>query len=226
VRVSVGVGAGNKDAMLAWLNMQMQKQMALLPTGIVTPENIYNTAIEEAKLQGHSNPEKFWSNPADKPPAPPQPPPEVVKAQMQIQADMQKNQAQMQADQQKAQMDAQIAAQKQQQDMELAREKAQQDAMLEKYKADLQAQTTLQVEQMKLGGAIEIKQAELQTSREIKGAEIQSTREMAQFEAENKPEDDGKELLAQVAKAIEQLAKPRELVRDQSGRAIGVRSVG
>ena len=45
--------------------------MALLPLGVVTPQNIYNAAVEEVKLQGFSNPDKYWTDPTKQPPQPP-----------------------------------------------------------------------------------------------------------------------------------------------------------
>jgi hypothetical protein len=225
-KISVGVGAGNKDSMLANLNLTFQKQMALLPLGMATPESIHATLVEEMKLQGFSNPLKHWPDPKQNPPPPPQPPPEIVKAQMELQADQQKFQAQAQLDQQKAQQDAALAQQEAQQKLALEREKAQLQAELERYKAELQAQTQLQMKQMELGGQIQIKEAEFGLQREVKGAELQNTRDLAVMQASQPKEDDGKEdlkaAMEMMAKAMEAMNRPKKVDRDANGRVIGV----
>lgn len=173
VKISVGVGAGNKDTMLAWLTQQIQMQMALAPTGIVKPENLYASVIEQAKLQGHANPEKFWTKPTGQP-QPQQPPPEIVKTQMQLQYDGQKTQAQMRADMQKALFDAQQAE----------KQRAQ-DAAIEKYRIDKQAETALQTAQIQAGKDIQVEAAKLQTTVDVKTADIQNQRDLELFRAQN-----------------------------------------
>lgn len=79
VRISVGVGAGNKDSMLAQLSMTLQEQMVLSQVGLAKPENLYETVIEKMKLQGFANPQKFYTDPRQSPPPPPPIPPELAQ---------------------------------------------------------------------------------------------------------------------------------------------------
>lgn len=78
-------------------------------------------------------------------PAPPQPSPEMVKAQSQIQADQAKAQANMQIEQQKLQFESQLEQSRLQQEKQIEEMKLQ----FEVYKAQLQAQTDLQIAQIK-----------------------------------------------------------------------------
>ncbi len=85
--VSVGLGVGNKEQLMANLQRILQFQMPSLQLGIVTPQNIYNTLSELSKAAGFPNVDKFWTNPANTPPQPPKPDPNMVK----IEADMKMN---------------------------------------------------------------------------------------------------------------------------------------
>lgn len=73
-RISVGYAAGNKDALMSRLMQlaSMQEKAAAGGAPIVTPQNLYETAIELTKASDFSNPERFWTNPSKMPP--PQPP--------------------------------------------------------------------------------------------------------------------------------------------------------
>lgn len=102
IRISVGVGAGNKESMLQQLNQTLAIQVQAAPFGLAGPEQIHATVTEMSKLAGFANPDKFWLDPAKQPPQPPAPPPpEILK----LQADQQKTQATLQQDAAKAQMD-------------------------------------------------------------------------------------------------------------------------
>jgi len=80
MRIVVGYGAGNKDALVSRLMMiaNMQKEMLVggLPT--VTPQNVYETAIEVTKASDFTAPQRFFTDPTTvPPPQPPQPSPDV-----------------------------------------------------------------------------------------------------------------------------------------------------
>lgn len=228
-KISVGVGAGNKDSMLMNLNNTFQKQMALLPLGMANPESIHATLVEELKLQGFSNPLKHWPDPKQNPPPPQQPPPEIVKAQMELQADQQKFQAQAQLDQQKMAQEAQNAERDAQLKMATEQQKIQLQAELEKYKVDLQAQTALQIEQMRLGGQVQIKSAELEQQRELAQFSAQSTDalEEKKIRLTKKPDEQLTDQLTGVlqglTESVEKLNKPKVIVRDpKTNRVVGI----
>lgn len=84
---------------------------------------------------------------------PPQPPPEMMKAQAEIAAEQQKAAAQLQLEQQKAQASVVMSREKMMADIALKREEMQQEAELEKAKAITAAQIEMEVERMKLESA-------------------------------------------------------------------------
>lgn len=99
-RISVGYAAGNKDAMVAKLmamaNMQKEALMGGLP--IVTPDNVYQTAIELTKASDFSSPERFWTDPQKIPPKEPPPDPMIESEKIKSQTTLQKTQAEIDAD--------------------------------------------------------------------------------------------------------------------------------
>lgn len=125
MRISVGFAAGNKDAMVARLTMIAQFQERAIASGlpIVTPDNVYQTALEFTKASDFSAPERFWTDPKNMPPPqPPQPDPTVVAVE-----------------QMKAQNEQAIkAAEIQQQERDSQRE-----AEIKKYEIDTRAQVEL-----------------------------------------------------------------------------------
>ena len=165
VKISVGVGAGNKESMLQALSMQAQEQMAMAQAGIVKPENLYQTMIEKSKLQGFSNPMKFWTDPTTQPKQPQPPPPELLK---------------IQAEQQQSQVDAQLEAMK----VKVQKETAERNAAVQKYQADIQAQTQKEIEAMRLASQEKMKQYEMHCQAEMKGADMQHEAMLKNFDAE------------------------------------------
>jgi hypothetical protein len=107
VSVSVGLGTGNKDQMLAHMQMILMAQKEAFPLGVATPPNIYNALVKLTQNAGFKDPEEFWTDPSTQPPPQPQPDPEVVKIQTKAQADAQLAQMQGQIDAQLKQVDAQ-----------------------------------------------------------------------------------------------------------------------
>lgn len=156
ITVSVGIGTGNKDQMLQHLFMILQEQKQALPLGLSTPKNIYAALKRMTQNAGFKQPEEFWTDPSMSPPQPPQPNPDMMKAQADIQvkqADMQMRQQQTQADlgfkQQAAQIDLEKARVELQiklaeldikrQSLQLKAEEAQMDAQIAQQRAVMQA---------------------------------------------------------------------------------------
>jgi hypothetical protein len=159
--------------MLAQLQQMFGAQTSIgMAIGIADPKTVYNTATEISKLQGFAQPERFWTDPAQKPPPQPQPPPEVQVAQMRLQADQQKTQAQMQADQQKTQMQAQMDAQIKQAEIQSKAALEQAKLDFERWKTEFEAQVEIQLEQMKLGGSAELEMRRIMSSEGIKDKEL------------------------------------------------------
>lgn len=218
VRISVGVGAGNKEAMQAHLGALYGAQLQLVPLGLVGPEQIHATVTEMAKLAGFANPAKFWRDPRQLPPQQPQPTPEQVKAQsaMQIeqfkaQQEQMKAQAEQHLEQQRLQMQAQVDQSREEMQ---ARQKA------------LEAQMKAEMDQ-----ANAARQAELETAKlamEKWKAELDATVKLQIAAMNQKPEVEDKSgeqmlhALQQLMEVVQELAQPAQIIRGPDGRAMGV----
>lgn len=110
MKVTVGIGNGNKDQQLYHLNniTQMLQTIGNTPYSyMITPQNVYNTALETIKNSGYKNPELFLTDPSTITPPEPQPSADVIEAQtnqMEAQAKIQKEQGEMQLKQQELQL--------------------------------------------------------------------------------------------------------------------------
>lgn len=148
VTVSVGIGTGNKDQMLQHLFMILQEQKQGLALGLATPQNIYNALKRITQNAGFKQAEEFWTDVGKLPPQPQQPPPEVQKAQMQIQADQAEAQARRQDDAMRfqAEQQMQIAVDQNRQEWEAKQKQLelQQQAQLEQMRAQYQAEQEAQ----------------------------------------------------------------------------------
>jgi len=143
--VSVGLGSGNKDQMLAHLMpLKQTQEQIMLHLGPNNPicgmQEYYNTLASIVKNAGLGDVSKYFKNPQDAPPGqqqPPQPPsPEMMKAQ----TEMQIMQAKAQLDQQQGQQRMQLDAAKMHHDMQLQAMRAQADIEIAKGKAQAQVQ--------------------------------------------------------------------------------------
>lgn len=219
-RISVGVGAGNKESMQMHLAQMFGAQMQLLPLGVAGPQHVHATVVEMAKLAGFANPAKFWQDPSQMPPQEPQIPPEVQKEQMRIQAEAQKEQFRAQQEQMKAQADAQ-----------LERERMEMQARLDQHREEMQArQKLLEAEQK---AALEAQKAQIQAQSEA--ARLAFDKWRAELDAavqlqiaslrQPKLEPDARvdELIDAVQRMMAELEAPAEIVRGPDGRAVGVK---
>ena len=161
---------------------------------------------------------------APKPPSPPQPNPEEMKAQ----AEMQRAQATMQLEQAKMQSSQQLEQVKMQQSMELEQFKAQQMMALEQIKQDAETQRAQMRAQIDAQTKIEIAAMQAQAAEKptvtIDGNQQLSAvgdevRQMAQQSTQGIAE-----AMAMLSAAIERMSRPkrRQLERGPDGRAIGV----
>jgi hypothetical protein len=226
IRISVGVGAGNKDSMMANLQMILASQMQVgLPLGLVGREELHATNTEILKLAGFANPARFWPDPNKRPAPPPQTPPEMIKAQADIQiaqmkgaADVQKFQAEQMG--KLKELEAQHAAKVRELQAQLSLQ-AQNDARdheRELQKAALDAQLRAAEEQHK------VEMAQLQAAVDKYKADLDAQVKLAVAQMGQPPQID----ISPVQKSIEDLSKylqsPAEIVRDKdTGRAIGVK---
>lgn len=230
--INVGLGTGSKDQQVQHLSMLIQHQGQQLAAGLptVTPANIYQSSKKLAEALGYKNADAFFVDPAQQPPRPQQPNPELIKIQAQQQADQaklqldaQKHQAEIQADMQLEQFRQQVQAEQvaQQNQLQAQREamqarltqeietmKAQQQMALEQYKIEQQTQASLAIEKLKAETAVVV--AQMNAQKGVEGAPMADTTNALAA------------ALQGFQAALEQMRAPRTIVRGADGRAVGI----
>lgn len=207
MRIVVGYGAGNKDALVSRLMLiaNMQKEMLVggLPT--VSPQNVYETALEIVKASDFSAPQRFFTDPSTVPPKPPPEPSPDVKLGAEVELAKTQSSERVKA--------AEIQSQERIKQAELlARDQ------IEKFKGEL----AIVLEKMKQGGEAEIESLKTSLKADLEGKPRTDVitpinQKVAQLEralAEAK---------AEAAAAIQEANGPREVVRDSGGRVAGVK---
>lgn len=126
--ISVGLGTGDKNQQLMHLQNILMAQKEALQIGVATPQNIYHSLTKLTENAGFKDTENFWTDPATQQPQPPQPSPEEIKAQ---------------AEMQKAQMNAQMQMKVEQMKQEYENQRKQMDIAFEQWKVQLQESTKL-----------------------------------------------------------------------------------
>jgi hypothetical protein len=240
--ITVGSASGNKEQQSFQLEKMLQMLAQGMQIGIVTPKNMYNASAKYIQAQGFKNVDDFVSDPEKMPPKPPQEPPELQKAKLEIQADAQKFQAQSQMDQQKMTTDQQMKQQQMQAEMDLKMKQAQMDAELEKYKADLKAQTEKEIAMVKIQAESQI--ASMREQNDAAQQERNSQRTASQEGQKINLQVDGmdqikefqdgavkefashkEEMTGMMKDAIKELTaeikRPKKIVRDKNGRVAG-----
>ena len=134
VSISVGMGTGDNQVRLQNAMLLGQAQAAAGAHGMVTPENLMNTATELTKAMGYKNPSRFFTAP--KPGQQPPPSPEMAKVQAQAEADKAKLQAQVQSEQARAALDAQMRQIEAKQEYDLETRKMMMEFALRQYQID------------------------------------------------------------------------------------------
>jgi hypothetical protein len=212
--INVGLGSADTQQKIMMLGQMMQAQMALMATPfgpqLVSPKTVYNLQARIAENAGFKNPEEFWTNPETIPPAPPQqaqPDPLVMAEQIKQQGQAQKAQAEMQFEAQKVQAEMSADQQKAVAEMTLEKQKFEMELAFKAEEAEKDRQHQMQLEVMK----IQARQQEVM-------API-----MAPIEAENTRNDAIATALATLAQALN---APKQVIRDETGRAVGVAPIG
>ncbi len=175
--IHVGVGSAGKEHDLAIAGKRLEIAGQVTAEGgmgtVFDPKNAYNQLLAFERAAGTKAPEKYWTDPATVPPKPPQPSPEMAKAQADIQLRQVQAKSDMDLAQSKAQTDAALQAQKHQNDMQASEAQAQRDHQLK-------------LAQVESDGALKRYQIdqELQLKREQSLAEITLKREEMQLNAQ------------------------------------------
>lgn len=225
-RIAVGVGAGNRDSMMAQLQQVLAAQMQIgLPLGLVTRENIHATNAEIAKMAGFANPDKFWPDPGKLPPQQNPPSPEQIKAQ----AEAQKVQFQAQQDQQKFAAEQTMERERMEMQARLDRQREEGQAQQKTLEQQMQAQ----LKQMEFAAkeraeaaklAFEKWRVEFDAALQIALADKTADAGMQQTMAARQPDNAVEELKAALKALQDDAAMPAELVRDpNTGQAVAVK---
>jgi len=169
VIVNVALGRGNDEERLQALQYIAGKQEMLLnglgpQNPLVSVGNYRATLAAITELAGFRDANRFWLDPAQQPPQPPQespPDPRIMEMQAKLQLEQAKAQTQAQIDAQKAQTAAQIDMQKLQADLAVEREKIAAEMALKR--EQMMAEIALKREQM---------MAEIQLAREAQAVDL------------------------------------------------------
>jgi hypothetical protein len=163
--VTVGLGTGNRDQMLAHLQtiLGMQVQAIQMQGGaggpIVTLPNIHKTLCEIARNAGFRNPDAFFSDPATAAPAPPagtRPDPKMVDVEGRLQIEQQRARFDMQHQQAVAAAEQQRQAMKTAAEHQREADRLQADMAAAAARAELDQATALAVEKIRSATAIEV----------------------------------------------------------------------
>ncbi|MEY4756334.1 MAG: hypothetical protein RJA34_1232 [Pseudomonadota bacterium] len=132
--INVGIGTGDRDQQMAYLQTMLASQMQMVQSGlggiVVRPEQIYATLSKLTEYAGFKNVNDYWIDPKTNPrkiedKQREQQNPEVQKLQMQAQMKQAEMQAQAQLQQQKLQTESALRQQETQAKMTLEERQAQ-----------------------------------------------------------------------------------------------------
>lgn len=221
LKLVVGFAAGNKDAQMNRLMQigMLQKEALAGGLPIVTPQNVYQTALEITKASDFSTPERFWTDPSQiPPPPPPQPDVTVVTAEkiksetalktaeIKSMTDILVNREKLGVEQQKIAIQPELEREKLQTQVQIEAVKGENAAQLEERRAALNPKLT----------EARTKESDSKTQAQF----IQQFMESQQMQTQTILQ-----ALQQVAEAMKGASAPREIVRDKDGRAMGSRPV-
>ena len=240
--VNVGLGTGDTQQKAAQLMSIYQMQTAAMQFGLATPKHLYHTASKTIENAGFKDVDNFIQDPSKQEPQPQQPPIEIQIAQMKAQNDAQKFQAESQNDIQKFQAETQMAREIEQikaeaklqetrAQLELQASNDERDAEREMMKAQYTAQMEqqrMELEKWKAELDARVKLRIAQIGKEQSGDELMDAVGDADAMGKPNPVDQLTEMHQQSMNAIAMLAetisnpRPKVIVRDASGKAIGV----
>ena len=228
--INVGLGTGDKDMQLRHLSAIFQSQMALAqsPFGpaLIDPTKIYNTQAKLVENAGFKNVGDFWKDPAKEPPPPqqpPPPPPQVLVKQMELAADAQKFQAEQQLTMQRESLQAEAKQRETQMQLELqaandARD-AEREQLMAMHKQQL-AMAQLELDRYKTDADNKTKIITARIAHpesQLTGLDINP--ETGEVWEKPDPMDSVMQALGAL---VEQSNAPKAIVRDETGKVVGV----
>jgi hypothetical protein len=149
-RDGLKIKIGNVDlaSQMAFLMQVIGLQAQAAPFGLASPPKVFNAMKRLTKAGGYADPLEFWDDPTTKPPAPPQPPIELLKVQAQSQADGQLKQMELQATMQLKREENALKMRELEAQLALQQSNDMRDAQREQMKGELQAQ--IEAERLRL----------------------------------------------------------------------------
>lgn len=203
--INVGIGTGDVQQQQQFL-MQIAQSQAVVAQSpmagkLIDPKKIYNVQARLAENAGFKNPGEFWVDPETAPPSPPpQPDPRVMLEQAKLQDGQNKTVAEMQWQREKHQMELQFKAEQ----------------------AERDRQHQLELEAIR----VRAKLNESAIGSATAAGRTAFVNDMGEVQQEPAPQE---MLMAQVADSLQMLAQamnaPKQVIRDESGRAVGVAPV-
>ena len=211
MKVTVGFGAGNKDALAGRLMniWAMQTSPQAMQARIALPDDLYETAQALVKASDFTT-NKFFTDPSTLPPPPP-PPPTTDEVYAKVE-------------------EMKVMSSERVKGAEIQSKERVENATLEQRdrEAKLKAQVQLKLEQMKQGGEADLAKLNNELESEPIRAETEKIAETKK--AIDLLDGKSERQLTQILKKLEQLqaavTAEKEVVRDKSGRVTGVRVKG
>ncbi len=140
--IEVGIGSAGRDhdIMVANQRIALMERLAAAQGGLSGPlldaDNAHSALVAWERAVGSKAPERFWSDPKKQEPQPPQPDPDVVKVEKQMQLEGQKAQSQAVIQAGKVEADSAAAIRKAELDYELALKRLDAEMTLKRYQVD------------------------------------------------------------------------------------------
>lgn len=225
--ISVGLGAGNRQAQLGALRSIIELQGSALQMGLATPGNLFNALTEYTKAAGFTSAERFWNDPEQNPPPQKEPDPQLMIEAERVKIERERvdlERAKVAASEERERMGMQLKAQ------HLAETRAQGErniqADLEKALISSQTQKDLKgmdvISKERLEEFRSKPSAVVQVSADEKFAEVASAAMQKVAETSAQGAEAIMQAAAMMSEVAERMSKPKTIIRDKSGKAVGV----
>lgn len=213
MRIVVGYGAGNKDALASRLLVILNAQKEAIAGGlrVANEANVYEALVELTKASDFTAPQRFWTDPRTLPP--PEPPADPIQVGAQIEAEKIQSNERTKA----AEIDSN------------ERVKAAEFAHKERL-AEFDGRLKIALEEIKKGNSVDLEKLKGDIKNEPQRLETQkivAESQAAQKEMIERLKAELREAIESIAQSlVERIEAPREIIRDNRGRPTGIRMNG
>lgn len=186
--MSIEIGMGSREQDMLLLEQVKQDMADIIQAqggtfgDVVTAQNVYALATKRAERAGLKGVAELYSDPSQAPPKEPQPDPEMMKAQMEMEAKREEMAMKERHTQMQFQKDIELAQQQQADDMARAqidaedKRRAHELAAFQAQQAAMDAERKYELDQRKLdleAAKLDLEAARISQERELKDREIQ-----------------------------------------------------